>query len=160
MQRGHERKLASARFGRHHLARQQRAHRVRDRIVHVQKIKVVKLGHFRHARGQRQIVRRVLEQRITGDFHFMVMNVGMGTAQANGLGVRNEVNFVVTLRQLQPQLGRDHAAASIGRIAGDADFHACPFRISARALSIRWRAGSRDSDFAWCLMPETAKERC
>ena len=121
---------------------------MRNRVVHVQQIKVVKFGHFRHARGQRQIVRRILEQRIAGDFHFVIVNVGMRAAQPDGLGIGNEVNFVAALRQFEPQLGCDHAAAAVGRIAGDADFHACPFRISARALHIRWRADSRDSVFA------------
>src|SRR6266853_3807441 len=118
---------------------------MRDRIMHMQEIKVVKLGHFSHAGGQRQVVRRVLEQRVARNFHFVIVNIRMGATQPNRLGVRNEVNFVVTLGQFHPQFGRDHAAASIGGIAGDADFHACPFRISARALQIRWRAQSRDS---------------
>jgi len=79
----------------------------------------------------------------------MVVDVRMRAAQPNGLGVGNEVNFVSTLRQFQPQLGRDHAAASVGRIAGDADFHACPFRISARALHSM--AGGKPG-FRFCLL--------
>ena len=69
---------------RHHLARQQRAHRMRNGIVHVQQIEVVKLGHLRHPRRQRQIVRRIFEQRITGDFHFVIVNVGMGPLSRMG----------------------------------------------------------------------------
>src|SRR6185369_17913070 len=40
VQGGHEGQLAPARLGGHHLARQQRAYRMRNRIVHVQQIKV------------------------------------------------------------------------------------------------------------------------
>ena len=115
--------------------------------MHVQQIEVVKLGHFRHARGQRQIVWRIFEQRIAGDFHFVIVNVGMRTGQPDGLGIGDEVNFVAALRQFQPQLGCDHAAAAVGGITGNADFHSCPFRISTRALHIRWRGRSQDSVF-------------
>ena len=65
----------TARSGGQHLAREQRAHRVRYRIVHVQQVEIVELGDFSHARGQRQIVRRIVEQRITGDFYFVIVDV-------------------------------------------------------------------------------------
>ena len=116
--------------------------------MHVQQVEIVKFGDFRHARGQRQIVRRIFEQRIAGDFHFVIVNVGMGAAQPNGLGIRNEMNFVIAFRQLQPQLGRDDAAAAVSRIAGDADFHVRPFRLHATALHIRWPVRSPDSILA------------
>ncbi len=115
--------------------------------MHMQQVEVVKLGHFRHPRSQRQVIRRVLEQRIPRDFYFVIVNVGMGTAQPNGLRVRNEMNFVIAFRQFHPQFGRDHAAAAVGRITGDADFHARPFRFTTTALHIRWPASRRDSDF-------------
>src|ERR1700722_13900647 len=71
----------------------------------------------------------------------MVVNVRMGAAQPNGLGVGNEVDFVTALRQLQPQLGCDHATAAVGRIAGDADFHVRPFRCTLRLF--RFDGGRR-----------------
>ena len=50
-----------------HLARQQGADRVGNGVVHVEQVEFVELGHLRHARGQRQIVGRELEERIAGD---------------------------------------------------------------------------------------------
>ncbi len=44
-----------------HLARQQRTHRVRNRIVNVQQVEIVQLRDLSHTRGQRQIVRRIVE---------------------------------------------------------------------------------------------------
>lgn len=40
------------------------------------------------------------------------------------------MNFVTALGQFQPQFGCDHAAAAIGRIARNADFHALLFHFS------------------------------
>ncbi len=108
---------------------------MRNRIVHVQKIESVKLRHFRHARGQRQIVRRIVEQRITGDVHFVIVNVGMQFGQPDGLGVGNEMDFVPALRQFQTQFGGHHAAAAVGGIAGDPDLHAGPFARQPAWLS-------------------------
>jgi hypothetical protein len=67
---------------------------------------------------------------------------------------------VIAVRQFHSQFGRDHAAAAVGRITGDADFHARSFRLIACGVSlmlwifvmvpqIRWPFGSRDSDFDW-----------
>ena len=87
VQRGDEGQAAASRTIRQHLARQQRAHRVRNRVVHVQQIEIVELRDLGHARRQRQIVRRIVEQRVTRDFDFVIVNIGF-LARAAGWAAR------------------------------------------------------------------------
>ena len=94
-----------------------------NRVVDMQQIQIVELGNLRHARGQRQIVGREVEQRITRHLNFVIVNVGV-RGQAEGWGISNEVNFVPALRQLEAQLSGDHAAAAVGRITSDPYVHA------------------------------------
>ena len=101
--------------GGQHLPRQQRAYRMRNRVVHVQQVEIVKLGHFGHARGQGQIVGRIVEQRVARNLDFVIMNMGLRFGQADGLRVRDEMNLVSALSQLQAQFGGHHAAAAVGR---------------------------------------------
>ena len=86
-----------------HLARQHRAHRMRNGVVHVQQIEIVNLGDLGHARRQRQIVRRIFEQRITRDLNLVIVNVGLRLGQPDGLRIGDEVDFMAALRQLQSQ---------------------------------------------------------
>ena len=125
VQRGHKRQAPRTQIaGRsQHLPRQQRAHRMRNCVVDVQQVEPINLRHFRHARGQRQIVRRIFEQRIPRDFHLMVVNLGVRLGEPNGQRVGDEMHFVAALCQLHPQLGGDDAAAAVGGITGDAYFH-------------------------------------
>ncbi len=80
VQRGNERKHSLVR---QHLLRQQRRDRVRNGVVHVQQVERVALGHFRHSRGQRQAVRRILEQRIIRNFHLVIMDARDARIEAN-----------------------------------------------------------------------------
>ncbi len=68
-----------------------------DRIVHVQKVEIVKLRDLRHARRQGQVIGRIIEKRIPRNFNLVVMNVGVGRGQADRLGIGNEMNFVAAL---------------------------------------------------------------
>ncbi len=131
-----------------HLPRQHGADRVRNRVVHVQQIEFVDLRDFGHARRQRQIVGRILEQRIARDFHFVIVDVGLRFGQANGLRVGDEVHLVTALRQFQAEFGGDHAAAAVGGITGDSDLqrlvgHRC-------ALRIGWQFEQADSSMHRC----------
>ncbi len=67
VQRGDERQ----RLRRGHHAREQGADGMRNGIMHVQQIEAFRLGHLHHFYGQGESIRRVVEQRITGNFHFM-----------------------------------------------------------------------------------------
>ena len=51
------------------------------------------------------------------------MNSLLAAAESKWLCVGDEVNVVAAIGQLDSQLRSDYAAAAIGRITGDADFH-------------------------------------
>ena len=61
MKRSHKRELAVTTACREHLAGQHRADRVRNSIVHMEQIKIVKFCNLRHAGGESEIVGRVIE---------------------------------------------------------------------------------------------------
>src|SRR5580698_4873622 len=123
MERGHEGQAAAAWSNGHHLPGEQSTHGMRNRVVNVEKIKIVKLRDLGHTGGEREIVRRVVEERITSDFDFVIMDVVLRAAQANGLSVGDEVNFVAALRQFQAEFGGDDAAAAVGGISGNSNLH-------------------------------------
>ncbi len=106
-----------------HLPRQHRAHRMRDGVMHVQQVKIVNFRNLRHARGQRQIVRRIFEQRIARHFHFVIVNVGLRLGQPDRLRVRDEMHLMAALRQFQAQFGRHYTAAAVRGVTGYPDFH-------------------------------------
>ena len=54
------------------------------------------------------------------------MNVGLGTGQANGLRIGDEMNFVTAASEFQAEFSGDHTAAAVSWITGDADLHAPP----------------------------------
>jgi hypothetical protein len=128
MQRGDEGQAAASRAIPEHLAREKRAHGVRDCVVHVQKVEIVQLGDLSHAGGQRQIVGRIIEERITRYFDFVIMNVRFLAAQPDGLGIGDEMNLVAALGQLQTEFRGYHAAAAVGGITGDANLHCVEVR--------------------------------
>ena len=77
---------------------------MRDRIVHVQQIEIVELRDLCHAGRQRQVVRRIVEERITRDLDFVIVNVRFRAPQPDRLGVGDEMNFVTALSQFQAQV--------------------------------------------------------
>ena len=106
----------------------------------MQQIEVVIFGHFRHARGQRQRVRRKFKQWIIRDRDFVKMNSLFAAAEAKWLRVGDEMNVMAAIGQLDSQLRGDYAAAAIGGITGDADFH-------MRSLSACIDAGRRRAGY-------------
>ena len=113
-----------------HLLRQQRGDGMGDGVVDVQQVEPVGLGHVGHARRQRQAVRRILEERVGGDLHFVVMNARNTGVEANRVGVADEVDFVAAAGEFHPQFRRDDAAAAVGGITGDADVHWASWKSS------------------------------
>jgi hypothetical protein len=51
------------------------------------------------------------------------MNARNAWVEPDGIRVADEVDLMPAIRQLEPKLGGDDAAASIGRIASDPDVH-------------------------------------
>ncbi len=96
---------------------------MRDGVVHVQQVEIVELRDLRHAGGQRQVVRRIVEQRIARNFHLVIVDVRFLAPQPDGLRVGNEVDFVSALRQFQAQFRGHDAATAVRRITGDSDLH-------------------------------------
>ena len=91
--------------------------------MHVQQIQIVQLRHFSHASRQCQIIWRIVEQRITRHFHFVVVNVRLLAAQPNRLGIRDEMNLVAALGKFQTEFRGHHAAAAVGGITSNPNFH-------------------------------------
>ncbi len=123
VKRGDERQPAPPRSFGHHLSRQQRAYRMRDGIVNMEKIQIVQLGNFGHAGSERKIVGRIVKKRVSGNLDLVIMNVGLGASQADGLGIGNKMNFMSALGQFQAKFGSHNATATVGGITGDPNLH-------------------------------------
>src|SRR5437660_1594210 len=122
---------------------------MRDGVMDVEQVPIVELSDLGHASRQRKIVWGVVEQGITRNFDFVIMDVGFGAPQPDRLGVGNEVNFVISLGQFQSQLGGYHATAAVGWITGDPDLHARPIVMcgsSPLAWRFRWQELAADAD--------------
>ena len=123
VQRRNERQTA---FRRDHLLRQHRGDRMRNRVMDVQQIQIVGVGHVHHARRQRQAIGRILKQRVIGNFDFVIMNPRRARIQTNGVRVGDEMNLVPAVGEFEAQFRRDDAAAAVGRITSDSDVHVRP----------------------------------
>ena len=88
-------------LGSHHLLRKHGRDGVGDGVMHVQQIQTVGFGHIHHARRQRQAIGRVLEQRIVGHLHFVVVNARNAGVQANGIRIGYEVDLMPAIGELQ-----------------------------------------------------------
>src|SRR6266852_7752583 len=124
---------------------------MRDRVVHMQQVQVVEFRNFRHASSERKVVGRVIEQRITRHFHFVIMNVRLRASEPDGLRIGYEMDLMPPQTQLEAKFGGYDSASTVRGIAGNPDFHsAFPRLIPDLALvsfCIRWQKYSRDSDF-------------
>ena len=130
MERGDEGKTSTARAGWcEHLAGEKRADGVRDGVVDVEEIERVELGDLGHARGEGEVVGRVLEERIVGDGDFVEVDVGFAAGEAEGLRVGDEVDLVAAGGEFDAELGGDDAGAAVGGIAGDADLHGNSYAV-------------------------------
>src|SRR5665213_861029 len=109
---------------------------MRDRVVHMQQVELIELGHLCHARCQREIVRRVLEERILIHLDLVKANICLTAAQPEGRGRGDEVYFVSARGQFNTQLRRDDSAATVGRVAGDADLAPGSHEYAGYALAI------------------------
>ena len=116
----------SARVWSQHLAGDPRARRVRDRVVQCSRSSSCVEHHLVHAHREREVVRRILEQRIAADVHFVEVDARQERRKPERLLVRDEVDLVTAPRERDAELRRDGARPTVGRIAGDADLHATP----------------------------------
>ena len=96
---------------------------MRDRVVAMQEIEPVVEHHLVHAHGEREIVRRILEQRVPADVDLVEVDAWQKRRQAERLLVRDEVNLVSAPRQRDAELRGQRAGTAVRWIAGDADLH-------------------------------------
>ena len=91
--------------------------------MHMQEVKPVVFSHFRHPRGQRQVVGRKLEQRIVRDRNLVIKNALVPPVQPERLRIGDEVYLVSQRRQLNSQLRSHHPGAAVGGVACDSNAH-------------------------------------
>ena len=92
--------------------------------MRVHEIELLAFGDFVLLDGEREGVRgRLLEQGILELRDLMERHALGKAAEAERAGVRDEMNVVAAARELETELGRDGARATVGWIAGDADSH-------------------------------------
>ena len=144
VQRGDERQ----RLRRRHHARQQGADGMGNRVMHVQQIEAFRLGHLHHFYGQGKRVRRMIEQRITRNFHFMELNSLVGVRQPDGRSIADEVDFVAARGKFHPQFRGDHARAAVRWVTCDPNLHLDPGKMPIG--SSKWR-------FVACMNSRAAK---
>ena len=106
-----------------HLARDPCARRVRYRVVHVKQVELVGEDHLVHAHGERQVVRRILEERVAADVHLVKVDAREKRGQAKGLLVGDEVHLVSSAGERDAELRRNGSGAAVRRVAGDANLH-------------------------------------
>ena len=126
-----------------HLPREDRRDRVRQRVVDVQQVEVRVRRDLRHLRRERQRVGRRDEERVGGRHDLVEVDALARQVQARGQRVGDEVDLVALLRERDPELRRDDAAAAEGRIAGDADLHQYPGSKPAKAWTRSSTRGGR-----------------
>ena len=90
----------------------------------MQDVELVIAHHFVHPHGERQIVWRILEERIASDVHLVKPDPRQEARQAERLLIGDEVHFVATRGERDAKFSRDGARSTVGRIAGDPDLHA------------------------------------
>ena len=105
------------------LAREDRANRMRDGVMHMQQIEILVFSYGRHLRRQRQRVRLMLEQRIRHHLDFMKTHALIQFSQPRRQSRGDEMHGVPALGKFFPELRAHNAAATIGRIDCDADIH-------------------------------------
>jgi hypothetical protein len=91
--------------------------------VHVQQVEAVRPYDLVHAHGEREVVRRILEQGVSHHLHLVEVDAREERRQTERLLVGDEVHLVTAACERDPQLGRHGARAAVRRVAGDADLH-------------------------------------
>ncbi len=146
MQGGHDGERTALLF--QHLLGDPGAGRMRDGVVDVQEVESLREHDVVHAHREREVVGRILEQRVVADAHLVEVHAREEVRQPERVLVRDEVDLMAARRERDPEFGGDGAGAAVRRIAGDADLHAStPVRNhrSARAGASGARGSSRST---------------
>src|SRR5262249_36153226 len=106
---------------------------------------IVSLRYFEHARGQREAVGRVLEQRIIRDFHLMIVDTRNARVEPDGIGIGDEMHFVAAVGQLQAKLGGHDPTAAVGGVACNTDPHRFGIKVAIPIWPCRFSSGEAAS---------------
>ena len=123
MKRGDEGKAAR----RGHGTREQRADRMGNGVVNVEKVEGFGFENFEHFGGESEGVGRMVEEGVGDDLHFVKVDALAIGIHADGRGVADEMNVVTASGELHAQLGGDDAGAAVGGVASDANAHRVRF---------------------------------
>src|SRR5581483_963872 len=96
---------------------------MRDGIVHVQKVEFIDLRHFGHAGREGQVIRRVIKQRVVGNFDFVIRDIWLRLSEPDWWRVSDEVYLVPAMRQLYSDLSHNFGASAKRRIGCRSNFH-------------------------------------
>jgi len=113
---------------------------VGNRVVNVEQIELIEFRYLGHTRGESQVIRRKLEERIVGNGDLMIKNTAIAAGQPERLRIGDEMDFVPQGGQLNAELSGHHARTAVGGITGDADAHV--------AFFILWRECRYDHKMA------------
>src|SRR6266496_1737079 len=108
---------------------------MRNRVMNVEQIQVLSLGHSRHLGRQGKCVWLMLKQRIRHHLNFMKTHPLVQFSQPGGQGRRNEMHRVAARRELLAKLRADDTAATVGWIDCDPDVHSivsCQFSMKGK----------------------------
>ena len=112
---------------------------MRDRVVSVHQLESFAQRHLVLLHRERELVGRVLEQRIVRRDHLVEGDaLGEPAAQAERARVGDDMHVVAAPGELEAQLGRDGAGAAVRRVTGDADAHQA-FSVIRRPSSVAAR---------------------
>jgi hypothetical protein len=107
--------------------------------MNVEEIEVAELRDLSHPRGQCEIIRGELEQRVARDRNLVIEDAVIASAEPEGLRVGDEVNLVTGCCEFDPKFSRNYSRPAIRGITRDPDaHHAFQLRSptkSARCLS-------------------------
>jgi acyl-homoserine lactone acylase PvdQ len=70
---------------------------VRDRVVYVQEIQIVALGHLRHARSKSEAVGRELKEWVSADLNLVVVDTRDAWIKPDWIRVADEVDVVAAI---------------------------------------------------------------
>jgi len=82
----------------------------------------------------------MVEKRVIGNLDLVELNIGAAGVQAHGQGIADEMNFVPPVGQFLAEFRGHNAAATVGRITGNSDFHSIAPCCSGLKIPVRTTA--------------------
>ncbi len=91
--------------------------------MHVEQLQLMREHDLVHPHGEREIVGRVLEERVASDVDFVEVDPRAELPEPERLLVGDEVHLVAARGERDAEFGRERARTAVGGIAGNADLH-------------------------------------